>query len=50
MQGFNTFTEDQLTAKEPIAQFADWFKKATESDEVFEANSMILSTATKYVH
>ena len=42
-----TFTEDSLVAKEPIKQFQSWFDVACQTPNVFEANAMCLSTASK---
>ena len=43
-----TFTECDLVAKEPIQQFKSWFDLACQTSNIFEANAMCLSTATKY--
>jgi len=42
------FTEDQLVAKEPFAQFNYWFERAAVTQGIEEANAMCLATATKY--
>ncbi|XP_042211823.1 pyridoxine/pyridoxamine 5'-phosphate oxidase-like isoform X2 [Homarus americanus] len=41
------FTEDDLVAKEPIAQFASWFDEACHTPGIIEANAMCIATATK---
>lgn len=43
----NTFTEDDLIAKEPIGQFKAWFDLACQATTIYEANAMHLATATK---
>ncbi|XP_022096785.1 pyridoxine-5'-phosphate oxidase-like isoform X1 [Acanthaster planci] len=45
--GHEAFTEDELVSKEPIGQFAAWFKVASEQDSIGEANAMTLATASK---
>ncbi|XP_037088947.1 pyridoxine-5'-phosphate oxidase-like [Pollicipes pollicipes] len=40
------FTEDQLVAREPIAQFRDWFDQASRTPGILEPNAMCLSTAS----
>ncbi|XP_070566237.1 pyridoxine/pyridoxamine 5'-phosphate oxidase-like isoform X1 [Ptychodera flava] len=45
--GHQAFFEKDLEAKEPIAQFAAWFKLACEDPKIGEANAMTLATATK---
>ncbi|XP_033639337.1 pyridoxine-5'-phosphate oxidase-like isoform X2 [Asterias rubens] len=42
-----SFQENNLVAREPIAQFAEWFKEASKVDSIGEANAMTLATATK---
>jgi len=41
------FTEDQLVAKEPFAQFNHWFERAAITEGIQEPNAMCLSTSTK---
>ncbi|XP_071519250.1 pyridoxine/pyridoxamine 5'-phosphate oxidase-like isoform X2 [Panulirus ornatus] len=41
------FTEDDLVAKEPFAQFEAWFNEACHTPGIIEANAMCLATATK---
>ncbi|XP_064100560.1 pyridoxine-5'-phosphate oxidase-like isoform X1 [Macrobrachium nipponense] len=41
------FTEDDLVAKEPIAQFREWFDQACSTPGIIEANAMCLATSTK---
>ncbi|XP_076045114.1 pyridoxine/pyridoxamine 5'-phosphate oxidase-like isoform X2 [Oratosquilla oratoria] len=41
------FTEDNLVAKEPVAQFKAWFDEACNTPGIVEANAMCLATATK---
>ncbi len=41
------FDVGNLVAKEPIAQFTDWFQTACATDGIMEANAMSLATATK---
>lgn len=43
----DVFTEDDLVAKEPFAQFAAWFDEACHTPGIIEANAMCLATATK---
>ena len=42
-----SFDVDQLAAREPFAQFTDWFDTACKTDGIIEANAMSLATATK---
>ncbi len=42
-----SFQENNLVAREPIAQFAEWFKEASKVDCIGEANAMTLATASK---
>ncbi|KAK4296950.1 hypothetical protein Pmani_030597 [Petrolisthes manimaculis] len=41
------FTEDDLAAKEPFAQFTDWFTEACNTPGIIEANAMCIATATR---
>ncbi|XP_066942864.1 pyridoxine/pyridoxamine 5'-phosphate oxidase-like isoform X2 [Macrobrachium rosenbergii] len=41
------FTEDDLVAKEPFAQFREWFDQACSTPGIIEANAMCLATSTK---
>ncbi|XP_063608452.1 pyridoxine/pyridoxamine 5'-phosphate oxidase-like isoform X1 [Penaeus indicus] len=41
------FMEDDLVAKEPIAQFKAWFEEACNTPGIIEANAMCIATATK---
>ncbi|KAK3885331.1 hypothetical protein Pcinc_010453 [Petrolisthes cinctipes] len=41
------FTEDDLAAKEPFAQFTAWFTEACYTPGIIEANAMCLATATR---
>ncbi|KAK8741032.1 hypothetical protein OTU49_002456 [Cherax quadricarinatus] len=41
------FTENDLVAKEPFAQFAAWFDEARQTPGILETNAMCLATATK---
>ena len=41
------FTEKDLTAKEPIAQFKEWFEEACKHPTILEANAVCVATATK---
>ncbi|GLH15055.1 hypothetical protein R5R35_001044 [Gryllus longicercus] len=43
----DAFTENDLEAKEPIGQFKSWFDHACKNAGEYEANAMILSTASK---
>ena len=38
------FDESGLVAKEPFMQFDSWFKEATTTEGIGEANAMVLST------
>ena len=38
------FDESCLVAREPFMQFDEWFREATKTYNVGEANAMILST------
>ena len=40
------FDESDLTAKEPIAQFDAWFRRATNTPNIGEANAMTLATCS----
>lgn len=42
-----TFTEDNLTSKEPIGQFKAWFDEACNTPQILEPNAMLLATATR---
>ena len=42
-----SFTEDQLVAKEPIAQFHEWFELASQVEGILEPNAMCIATSTK---
>jgi pyridoxamine 5'-phosphate oxidase len=42
-----SFTEDQLVAKEPFSQFNAWFERAAVTQGIEEANAMCLATASK---
>lgn len=42
-----TFLESSLVSKEPIKQFKEWFDLASKTENIKEANSMCLATATK---
>lgn len=41
------FVEEDLVAKEPIAQFKAWFDEACNTPGIIEANAMCIATATK---
>ncbi|KAK7066441.1 hypothetical protein SK128_026238 [Halocaridina rubra] len=41
------FTEDDMVAKEPFAQFKAWFEEACNTPGIIEANAMCLATADK---
>jgi pyridoxamine 5'-phosphate oxidase len=41
------FDFKDLVAQEPFGQFKAWFDEATKNDQIYEANAMCLSTATK---
>ena len=43
------FDESGLVAREPFMQFDAWFREATKSYNIGEANAMILSTCGRYV-
>lgn len=43
-----SFTEDQLVAREPFSQFNNWFERAAITEGIEEPNAMCLATATKY--
>merc|ERR1712116_51496 len=43
----STFLESSLVSKEPIKQFKEWFDLASKTENIKEANSMCLATATK---
>ena len=45
-----TFLESSLVSKEPIKQFKEWFDLASKTENIKEANSMCLATATKYYY
>jgi len=47
MERGQSFTEDQLIAKEPIQQFREWFEIARSVKSIVEPNAMCLATATK---
>ena len=47
MAPHEAFQEDNMTAREPLAQFAAWFKMAMEEESIVEANAMTLATASK---
>ncbi|XP_043466650.1 pyridoxine/pyridoxamine 5'-phosphate oxidase-like [Leptopilina heterotoma] len=42
-----TFTEDQLSTKEPFGQFKVWFELACNTPTILEPNAMLLGTASK---
>lgn len=42
------FDESVLVAREPFMQFDAWFREATKTYNVGEANAMILSTCGRY--
>lgn len=42
-----TFTEDSLVSKEPIAQFKAWFDEACNTPQILEPNAVFLATATR---
>lgn len=42
-----SFTEDSISCKDPIVQFKNWFDDACNTPDVYEANAMVLATATK---
>ncbi|XP_033221372.1 pyridoxine-5'-phosphate oxidase-like [Belonocnema kinseyi] len=42
-----TFTEEQLSSKEPFGQFKAWFEVACNTPSILEPNAMLLGTATK---
>ncbi|OXA55859.1 pyridoxine-5'-phosphate oxidase [Folsomia candida] len=42
-----SFTEDQLVAREPFSQFNNWFERAAITEGIEEPNAMCLATATK---
>lgn len=42
------FDESVLVAREPFMQFDSWFREATKTYNVGEANAMILSTCGRY--
>jgi pyridoxine/pyridoxamine 5'-phosphate oxidase len=44
-----SFTEEQLIAREPLAQFHDWFEMACQVEGIEEPNAMCIATASKYV-
>ncbi|XP_038044693.1 pyridoxine-5'-phosphate oxidase-like isoform X2 [Patiria miniata] len=46
-EGHESFEEGDLVAKKPMAQFAAWFKDATELKSVGEPNAMTVATASK---
>lgn len=41
------FLEEDLVAKEPFAQFKNWFDQACNTPGIIEANAMCLATANK---
>ena len=43
------FDESHLVAKEPVMQFDAWFREASKSPNIGEANAMILSTCGRFV-
>ena len=43
------FDESHLVAKEPVMQFDGWFREASKSPNIGEANAMILSTCGRFV-
>ena len=43
------FDESDLVAREPFMQFDAWFREATKTFNVGEANAMILSTCGRLV-
>ena len=43
------FDESHLVAKEPFMQFDAWFREASKSPSIGEANAMILSTCGRFV-
>ena len=43
------FDESHLVAKEPVMQFDEWFREASKSPNIGEANAMILSTCGRFV-
>ena len=43
------FDESHLVAKEPFMQFDAWFREASKSPNIGEANAMILSTCGRFV-
>ena len=43
------FDESHLVAKEPVLQFDGWFREASKSPNIGEANAMILSTCGRFV-
>lgn len=43
----DTFLEDDLSSKEPIGQFHEWFEDACKCEDIVEVNAMTLATATK---
>ena len=43
------FDESHLVAKEPVLQFDGWFRGASKSPNIGEANAMILSTCGRFV-
>lgn len=44
-----TFTEDQLSSKEPFGQFKNWFEIACNTPTILEPNAVLLGTASKYL-
>ncbi|PIK37677.1 putative pyridoxine-5'-phosphate oxidase [Apostichopus japonicus] len=41
------FLESDMVSTDPLQQFGEWFKIASEIDDGSEANAMVLATATK---
>lgn len=44
------FSIENLVAKEPFAQFKEWFKEACDAKDIQEPNAMAIATATRYMH